>query len=88
MIAMSGYWVFDNDDDLNWFDVVEAIGAGKPLKNTRSQTQINKAAPAPASTNEKGKKVVEVEEENGDEGEEEYNSNASDSNEFQEDIMT
>ena len=50
--------VFD-DDDLNWLDVAEATRAGEPLKNTRSQTQINKAAAAPAPTNEKGKKVVE-----------------------------
>ena len=36
--------VFDDDDDLNQLDVAEAIGAGEPLKNTRSQTQVNKAA--------------------------------------------
>ncbi|KAL5145299.1 hypothetical protein HKD37_06G015372 [Glycine soja] len=77
--------VFDEDDDLNWLDVAEATGAGEPLKNTRSQTQINKAAAAPAPTNEKGKKVMEMEEENEDEGEEEYNSNASESDGFQED---
>ncbi|KAL5144536.1 hypothetical protein HKD37_06G014813 [Glycine soja] len=47
--------VFDDDDELNWLDVVEATGT-----------------------------VVEVEEENGDEGEEEYNSNASESDGFQE----
>ncbi|KAH1198220.1 hypothetical protein GmHk_18G051832 [Glycine max] len=47
--------VFDDDDDLNWLDVAEATGTGEPLQNTRSQTQINKAAAAPAPTNEKGK---------------------------------
>ena len=48
----------DDDDDLNWLDVAEATGAGEPLKNTMSQTQINKAAAAPAPTNEKGKKKM------------------------------
>ncbi|KAG4943919.1 hypothetical protein JHK84_047983 [Glycine max] len=66
----------DDDDDLNWLHVVEATWAGEPLQNTRSQTKINKAAVAPAPTNEKVKKVVEVKEENEDEGGEEYNSNA------------
>ena len=64
--------------------VVEATWAGEPLQNTRSQTKINKAAVAPAPTNEKVKKVVEVKEENEDEGGEEYNSNASESDGFQE----
>ncbi|KAH1233221.1 DNA gyrase subunit A, chloroplastic/mitochondrial [Glycine max] len=65
--------------------LLRQLGAGEPLKNTRSQTQINKTAAALTPTNEKGKKVVEVKEENEDEGEEEYNSNASDSDGFQED---
>ncbi|KAH1250729.1 hypothetical protein GmHk_05G013814 [Glycine max] len=75
--------VFDEDDDLNGLDVAEATRASEPFQNTRSQTHINKTAAALAPTNEKGKKMVKVEE-NGDEGEEEYNSNASERDGFQE----
>ena len=36
--------------------LLRQLGAGEPLKNTRSQTQINKTAAALTPTNEKGKK--------------------------------
>ncbi|RDX65656.1 hypothetical protein CR513_55673, partial [Mucuna pruriens] len=68
--------VFD-DDILTWKDIASAIGIAEPLKYTRRQTQMQRAATASTSWKEKGKGVVEEEDEDEsshDEGEEEYNS--------------
>ncbi|KAL2333697.1 hypothetical protein Fmac_014910 [Flemingia macrophylla] len=72
--------VFD-DDILTWRDVAQASGAGEPLKYTRRQTQVNKTTTiASTSRKDKGKKVMEVVEEDldddNDEVEEEYHSSS------------
>ncbi|KAH1076635.1 hypothetical protein GLYMA_19G069000v4 [Glycine max] len=75
--------VFDEDDDLNWLDVLRQLGLVNLYKTQESNTYKQDSSRT-CTYNEKGKKVVEVEEENGDEGEEEYNYNASESDGFQE----
>ncbi|KAL2334162.1 hypothetical protein Fmac_015375 [Flemingia macrophylla] len=83
--------VFD-DDILTWRDVEKASGAGQPLKYTRRQTQLtsNKTTPiASTSRKDKGKKVMEVveEEDFDDEVEEEdYKSGGDDEVEEEEDF--
>ncbi|RDY07387.1 hypothetical protein CR513_08514, partial [Mucuna pruriens] len=56
--------VFD-DDVLTWRDVVSATGAAEPLKYTRRQTQMQRTVTTSTSNKEKGKKVVEEEDNSG-----------------------
>ncbi|RDX77386.1 hypothetical protein CR513_42505, partial [Mucuna pruriens] len=75
--------VFD-DDVLTWRGVASATRAGKPLKYTRKQTQMQRAAVAYTSKKEKGKEVIKDEDEDEsiqDEGEKEYNSSSNGSDE-------